>query len=368
MSKKEIYGQFFTPDFIVDKMISLIQNQGTILEPSCGDGAFLSKLENAVGIEIDKEIAHKDAIIMDFFDYHQKFDTIIGNPPYVRYKDIPDTTKNKLNNKFDKRTNLYIFFIDKCIDDLYDNGELIFIVPRDFIKTTAAIPLNNRLYYEGGFTYWQEFGDEKIFTDACPNVVIFRWVKNGKHQIDININNGFLSFEKQKKKNILYIKDIFDVYVGGASGANKIFIQEDGNIDLVVSTTKKDGKTKKAHYSSKPTDYLLNHKTELLNRKIKKFTENNWWEWGRKIRHIDKEKIYVNNKTRDPAPFFTNDSGWFDGSIIALIPKENCNYTIEKLISLLNNNNWEEQGFKVGGRLIFGQKSLLNSYLIIEEF
>ena len=347
-------------------MLSLIQNQGPVLEPSCGNGAFLSKLKKAVGIEIDKNIACKDAIIMDFFDYHKKFDTIIGNPPYVQYKNISESTKNKLNHKFDKRTNLYIFFIDKCIDDLNDNGELIFIVPRDFVKSTSAIPLNYRLYQEGGFTYWQEYGDEKIFSDACPNVVIFRWVKNGSHKININMNNGFLSFEKSKIQNIIYIRDIFDVFVGGASGANKIFIQEDGNINLVVSTTKKNGATKKAHYVSAPTDYLLKYKTELMARKIKRFTENNWWEWGRKIRYINKEKIYVNNKTRDIAPFFTNDSGWFDGSIIALVPKENCHYTIEELISLLNKNNWEEQGFKVGGRLIFGQKSLLNAYIIIK--
>lgn len=366
MTKKENYGQFFTPTHIVDKMISLIQNQGTILEPSCGDGAFLSKLKGAIGIEIDKDVAPKNAIIMDFFDYNGKFDTIIGNPPYVRYKDICESTKKKLSNKFDKRTNLYIFFIDKCIDNLNNNGELIFIVPRDFIKTTGAIPLNNRLYYEGGFTYWQEYGDEKVFSDACPNIVIFRWVKNGNHQIDININNGFLSFEKTKVKNLVYIKDIFDVCVGGASGANKIFIQEDGNIDLVVSTTKKTGETKKAHYVSQPTDYLMKYKSELMSRKIKNFTENNWWEWGRKIRHIDKEKVYVNNKTRDMAPFFTNDSGWFDGSIIALIPKENCNYTIKELIFLLNQNNWEEQGFKVGGRLVFGQKTLMNAYITIK--
>jgi hypothetical protein len=34
-------------------MISLIQNQGTILEPSCGAGAFSNKLPNCTAIEID---------------------------------------------------------------------------------------------------------------------------------------------------------------------------------------------------------------------------------------------------------------------------------------------------------------------------
>ena len=193
---KENLGQFFTPDSIVDQMISLIENQGTILEPSCGAGAFSNKIQNCIALEIDKKVAPKNAIITDFFDWNTPVDTIIGNPPYVRYQDILPSTKEKLPNKFDSRTNLYIFFIDRCIDLLKSNGELIFIVPRDFIKTTGAIPLNKRLYEEGGFTYWQEFGDQKIFADATPNVVIFRWVKGIAHTILINcsILYGLVSF------------------------------------------------------------------------------------------------------------------------------------------------------------------------------
>lgn len=49
----KLLGQFFTPPTIVDKMIALIQNQGSILEPSCGDGAFYNKLNNCIGIELD---------------------------------------------------------------------------------------------------------------------------------------------------------------------------------------------------------------------------------------------------------------------------------------------------------------------------
>ena len=362
MTKKEQLGQYFTPSFIVDEMISLIENEGIILEPSAGDGAFLNKLD-AIGIEIDKDVAPPHCLIMDFFDYTDFVDTIIGNPPYVKFQDILSSTKSKLSSNYDNRTNLYIYFIDHSIDLLNPNGELIFIVPRDFIKTTGAIPLNKRLYQEGGFTYWKEFGDDKIFKDASPNVVIFRWVKGINHKIKVNYDNGFLSFN-EKKINQVKISDLFEVRVGGASGANKIFIENSGNIDLVVSTTKKTGETKKAHYVSQPTDYLQQYKNELINRKIKNFNESNWWEWGRKIRYIEGYKIYVNNKTRDPKPFFTNSSGWYDGSILALIPKTD-KYTIEELIEKLNNTDWESQGFKVGGRLIFGQRSLMNGYIEI---
>ena len=38
---KENLGQFFTPPHIVEQMVNLIQNTGSILEPSCGNGAFL---------------------------------------------------------------------------------------------------------------------------------------------------------------------------------------------------------------------------------------------------------------------------------------------------------------------------------------
>ena len=364
MNKGQL-GQYFTPDHIVKKMVGLMENNGSILEPSCGDGAFLSQLPcGTIGLEIDPSVAPEGAVICDFFDYSDTMDTIIGNPPYVRYKDIYEETKKKLPNGYNMRTNLYVFFIDRSIDLLKPNGELIFIVPRDFIKTSSAARLNERLYNEGGFTYWEEFGDAKIFADASPNVVIFRWVKGASHVLPVSYRDGYLFFSEEKE-NKVYLEELFTIMVGGASGANKIFINdEEGNIDLVVSDTKKSGSTKKAIYLDAPSEYLKQHKEELISRKIKKFNENNWWEWGRKIRHIDGEKIYVNNKTRDMKPFFTNTSGWFDGSILALVPKDNT-YDIDFLIDLLNENNWEEQGFLVGGRLVFGQRSLEKAYVCI---
>ncbi len=364
---KENLGQYFTPSHIVQQMIELIENKGVILEPSCGPGAFLNQLpETAIGIELDKSIAHSKAIIMDYFDYKDSADTIIGNPPYVRYQDIYSATQLKLPTGFDNRSNLYLFFIEHSMNLLNDGGELIFIVPRDFIKTTSALKMNERMFNNGGFTYWYEFGDEKVFADASPNVAIFRWVKGGNHTIPVTIHNGYLSFyEDSNEKQKVYLNTLFDIHVGGASGANGIFIEPSGNIDLVVSDTKRTGLTKKAHYVEMPTDYLEEYKDELLSRKIKSFNESNWWEWGRKIRHIEGSKIYVNNKTRDMQPFFTHESGWFDGSVLALIPKENNEYKIQDLIEILNNTDWNAQGFLVGGRLIFGQRSLSNAYIFI---
>ncbi|TDV24065.1 hypothetical protein BCF59_0009 [Mycoplasmopsis mustelae] len=81
-------GQVFTPDFIVDKMISLIShpNPLLVLEPSSGTGNFYfkltSKFNNVVAIEIDASIAHENAIIDSYFNTKYHPDVNIGNPPY----------------------------------------------------------------------------------------------------------------------------------------------------------------------------------------------------------------------------------------------------------------------------------------------
>jgi adenine-specific DNA-methyltransferase len=43
----------FTPPAVVDAMLALVRNCGRVLEPACGDGAFLQHFPFALGIEID---------------------------------------------------------------------------------------------------------------------------------------------------------------------------------------------------------------------------------------------------------------------------------------------------------------------------
>lgn len=226
-------GQVFTPTDIVAEMLSLCQNYGSILEPSAGDGAFISRLEpEAVGIELDDKVITDPRVQPgDFFSYptSHKFATIIGNPPYVRFQDIEESTKKLLNvDQYDLRTNLYIFFIDKCLSHLEPSGELIFITPRNFMKATSARNLNRRLYEEGSFTYFNELGDARPFASVSPNCVIWRWEKDcykrscpplGK----LRYNNGQIWFGDGSTG---VINDFFEVKVGAVSGADYAFINE----------------------------------------------------------------------------------------------------------------------------------------------
>ena len=277
-------------------------------------------------------------------------------------------------NLFDKRSNLYLFFIEKCIKQLKYNGELIFIVPRDFLKSTSSIKLNKFIYKSGTITNIVDYGDKVIFKGFNPNCIIFRFEKDNFSRITLyedvendiienrtfNISDGQLYFLKDKYN--VNFNDIFFVKVGGASGADNIFTNEEyGNMDFVCSETCKTGKLRRMIYNE-INDYILSKELELRSRNIKKMTDDNWWKWGRDFYRSDRKRIYVNSKTRNKKPFFISDRKNYDGSVLAICPK-NENVDIQELCDMLNAVDWKELGFVCGGRYLFSQKSLENSKL-----
>ncbi|MBC6497184.1 MAG: class I SAM-dependent methyltransferase [Alphaproteobacteria bacterium GM7ARS4] len=363
--KTDVLGQFFTPPDIVETMLSLRQNVNRVLEPSAGKGAFLSCLEaSAVGIEIDKDIGLSDERLLfeDFFAYSldNRFDTIIGNPPYVRYRDIANNTKAMLPmTLFDKRSNLFLFFIAKCADHLVDGGELIFITPRDFLKSTSARQMNDMLYREGSMTHYDELGDAHIFEDATPNCAIWRWEK-GRTDRHMTTGGSFHCRNGQiwcgDDRPYTQLSDFFDIKVGAVSAADDVFENERyGTTTMVCSRTATSGETRPMIYNT-CHPCLKPHKDRLIRRKIKTFNDSNWWMWGRNYHHRKGERIYVNGKTRHSKPFFVSDIEAYDGSVMALFPK--LDFDVSKAADALNKVDWRQLGFVCDGRALFTQRSL----------
>ena len=374
--KKE-NGQYFTSNILLQQKIFefILNKPTTILEPSVGRGDLIKFVFNKIPdikfdmYEIDENIIPLDNIQKDKIIYadfikqriNKRYKTIIGNPPYVRTK----------------KGNLYIDFIDKCVNLLEDDGELIFIVPSDFFKLTSASKLLNEMLQNGVFTHIYHPHNEKMFENASIDILIFRYFKNrlmkknvlyNDEKLYINNNNGLITFDKKQILNTDIFEDHFYICVGLVSGKEDIYKNEKlGNIHILNGKDKLDKYIFIEEFPSKNENintYLLEHKKELIERKIRKFNENNWFEWGapRNLntirKNMGKNCIYIYNLTRKKNVCFKDKVNYFGGGLIILIPKIDMN--LDKIVSYINSDEFIKK-FVFSGRFKIGHRQISNS-------
>ena len=389
------YGQYFTTDnTLKEKMYEFILNQpNTILEPSVGRGDLISKiiekhdvnsdLPKFIMYEIDSKLTqlnitnpktreiqkleyYGDLYNKDFLEekINMAFDTIVGNPPYVKIGG----------------SNLYIKFVEKCVNLLNTGGELIFIVPSDLFKLTSSCNLLNKMLLSGKFTHIYHPHNDKLFKNATIDILIFRYVKNDEHeekeqkyQLLYNnekkylVNsNGMIIFSNKIQTNVSKLSDIFDIYVGLVSGRKKIYKQNIGNIEVINGYNVKNKFIFIDEFPSndeKINSYLLEHKEELLSRKIRKFNSNNWFKWGaprnKKIMEAKKggKCIYMYNLTRHEKISWVDKVQYFGGNLLILIPKNDID--LENITNYFNSNEFKNN-FIQSGRFKIGHKQLSN--------
>ncbi|CEN39185.1 putative modification methylase HindII [Capnocytophaga cynodegmi] len=230
-STKNKFGQYFTPEVVANFMIDLanIPKESKILEPSCGEGVFLNLLKekgyhNLSAFEIDKELS-KD---FDFVRYEsfisakidEKFDLIIGNPPYIRWKNLEEELKQELlkNETWNKYFNslcdyLYIFIL-KSIELLNEKGQLIFICPEYWMNTTHSVSLRNYMVQNGYFEEIYHFNETPIFDKATVSTVIFKYVKSciKKEKIQVSKYHSNKKLSSEILENLKNKKKFEDVY------------------------------------------------------------------------------------------------------------------------------------------------------------
>ena len=395
-NNKNKYGQFFTKNkeilsILVD-LISKDKDKSKILEPSCGEGYILSELENQqykniLGLEIDATLTKlsKELPIsyQSYFTYKEKVDVIIGNPPFVQYKKIEDDTRKEIEvfKEYSNLSNLYYFFIHYSIDILKDNGELIFIVPKEWVFSTSAKPLREHIANNGILSHFIDLGEQKIFKDASiPALCIFKFIKrkqkdnyykikyaNHKLKQDLiyedkqlyvdseaNILIGDKEIIDKIKKCSIQVKDLFIVKVGLGTGANNIFNitdnvdflnEKDNIIDLLTAQGLQryiyiPNKYNKENINSKVLSYLDKNKKELKNKQdYYKYTAYRNIDIMEEYENIN--KIFVSQKTRQQKPFFIEYTTYHNNALLGLFPK-NKKENLDKYLEYFNSDYFLE--------------------------
>ena len=184
-------GAVFTRPEVVSYMMREVMRAGrfgkwrglSVLEPSCGDGAFVLPIVNALIAEepdweddalegfllafdvSEKSISHVKREVAarldsagcsknvvkrllscwfrceDFLlhDFQKRFDVVIGNPPYIRFDNIAPEKQRAYKVRYDtfsERCDIYVPFFERSLSLLSPRGVFSFICTNRFVRSS----------------------------------------------------------------------------------------------------------------------------------------------------------------------------------------------------------------------------------------
>jgi adenine-specific DNA-methyltransferase len=192
---KNPHGQYFTPAPVARLMRTLLTtaSSGSVLEPCAGEGVFLDVLASSgftdvTAVEIDPLLvaaSTHDMTLGSFVSWSppRSFDAVIGNPPYIRWRDLDETSRTEVQahplykELFNSLSDYLTVFIAASVDLLVPGGELVFITPSFWMHTEHSGPLREWLLTKGAITDIIDFQEASVFPGVGSAIVIFRFEK-----------------------------------------------------------------------------------------------------------------------------------------------------------------------------------------------
>lgn len=262
-----------------------------VLEPSFGHGDFLIEIQNRLiqsakkfnfdaseimskniyGCEIDsakydkcigtlrsgmpnfKPLNLKTEDFL-FSSWNIQFDFIIGNPPYIRYENIPQEARNVYKNKFytfHYRSDLYVLFYEHCLRNLSVNGRHCFICSNRWLKNEYGKKLRALISSSYNLEYIIDVEKLDAFKEsvlAYPTITLISNTGVGKNvnlakvnnisELDKPIPTKQKRLESLENWDDLFLSDNvenlsnieqqgFKIGIGVATGADRIFISKE---------------------------------------------------------------------------------------------------------------------------------------------
>ena len=194
-------GIFFTPKTLRDIVISKISiTPRNVLDPTCGSAEFLvdcsKKWPSATltGVELTDDIVPVARTNMPSADIHhsdfmtwktnEKFDLIIGNPPFVKLIGSTNTHMYKTSS------NLYIEIPFKCITEHLAKGGVLAMVLPSTIQNGDWCSILRALFLSMTIEHFEIIRDHKFEdTQAGVALVVVRNIPqvNARYEFDGNL-------------------------------------------------------------------------------------------------------------------------------------------------------------------------------------
>jgi type I restriction-modification system DNA methylase subunit len=346
-SQEKLFGQVYTPEFIVCKILDAMGYDSPvvlgrkIIDPACGDGRFLTEvvkrvikispendlkknLECVFGWDIDEAAVSEcrenlnklitgknidirwNLFVTNSIEKYekpnlfavsklQKFDFIVGNPPYIRIQhlDLEQRVHIQKNYDFCKSgsTDIYIAFYELCLNLLSENGICGLITPNTFLFTETARPLRQYFATNKNLVQITNYGDIQLFDDATTYsaITVFNAKRNDKFLFQKAITDKSfeekqikfselkepfwqLSTEKNEMPKGKKLKEICNIHVGITTLCDSAYIFPIEAIDeqFVYADTKLHGRVKIEKKILKPIvkGSKLKHSEEKIKEHI----------------------------------------------------------------------------------------------------
>ena len=217
LNYRKSLGQYFTPKSIREMLLSKLPNtirKPKVLDPGCGTGEFLItakkyfKDSELYGWDIDKKLvditkqvapeAHlknTDALLSQDYD---KYDFVIGNPPYYEFSPSEEI-KKKFIAVINGRVNIFNLFIYQGIRWLKEGGYLAYVVPPSMNNGAYFQKLRRFIVDNSNIEYLHILRDPKIFHGALQSTMLLILKKGGNKGTYLFKKNGILIFSEGAK-------------------------------------------------------------------------------------------------------------------------------------------------------------------------
>lgn len=313
IGQRKSSGAYYTPEKVVGELIDrLYENDPdlglkTICDPCCGTGNFLLSLgtkgidyANLYGQDIDSisvflsrinialmapemsavDIQSRIIVGNTYFEtFTQKFDVIVGNPPWGSDFSEEDALRCRklFKTAVGKSIESYDLFVEKALSMLNHKGVLAFVLPEAILSVAAHDTVRRMMIAACSFKFISYLGN--VFSGVqCPSIILGIAPDDEKTVIGCRVStendtfviskprtfsDGTLSFNVSDEENeclnaisnienVVYLKGNAKFALGIVTGNNKKYIstekRDDNEVVLKGSDIQRYGMTSSGNY------------------------------------------------------------------------------------------------------------------------